>query len=85
MRERIAGFRESLLRALVRVLLPARHRCRHCAVAVQPEPPRQEPPGQEPPTVPGDAPPPRVPHLLSLQRIFELNEIERRRQEEASA
>jgi hypothetical protein len=81
MRERIAGFRESLLRALVRALLPARqeHRHRHRA-AVQPEPP-----SQELPTAPVEAPPRRVPHLLSLERLQELYELERRREEEASA
>ncbi|SES21125.1 hypothetical protein SAMN04487983_103649 [Streptomyces sp. yr375] len=77
MRERIAGFRESLLRTLARILWPARHRA-----AVQPEPPRQEPP---PPPV--DAPPKRVPHLLSMARLQELYAIDRLREleeEEAS-
>ncbi|WP_327316116.1 hypothetical protein [Streptomyces sp. NBC_01235] len=78
MRERIAGFRESLLRAFVRALLPARHRHRHRAV-------QPEPAGQELPTAPVEAPPRRVPHLLSLERLQELYELERRREEEASA
>ncbi|WP_329218683.1 hypothetical protein OG352_20125 [Streptomyces sp. NBC_01485] len=82
MRERIAGFRESLLRTLARIPLPARHRHgyqhRHPHRAVQPEPPRKEPL----PTPPVDAPPKRVPHLLSMARLQELYEIDRRRERE---
>ncbi|SHI17347.1 hypothetical protein SAMN05444521_4812 [Streptomyces sp. 3214.6] len=79
MRERIAGFRESLLRTLARIPLPARHRNPHHDV--QPEPPSQE----LLPTAPADARPPRIPHLLSFERVQELYELERRREEEASA
>ncbi|MEU3781337.1 hypothetical protein [Streptomyces sp900129855] len=83
MRERIAGFRESLLRTLARILLPARHPHPHPHPHhdVRPEPPSQE----LLPTAPVDARPPRIPHLLSFERVQELYELERRREEEASA